>query len=102
MAARTVSERRSRPPDGRMALVEHLRELRNRMAIALVAIAIGVVIGWDLWEPIYAFLRQPFCQTTPGDDGCNLVSLGIFDQFKVKLRVAFIAGTILASPVWLY
>jgi sec-independent protein translocase protein TatC len=85
-----------------MALVEHLRELRNRLAVSLVAIAVGVVVGWYLWEPIYAFLREPFCNTTPGDNGCNLVSLGIFDQFKVKLRVAFIAGTILAAPIWLY
>ena len=85
-----------------MALVEHLRELRNRLAISLLAIAIGVVVAWYLWEPIYDFLREPFCSTTPAEDGCNLVSLGIFDQFKVKLRVAFIGGTILASPVWLY
>ena len=85
-----------------MALVEHLRELRNRMAIALVAIAIGVVIAWYLWEPIYDFLREPYCNTSQSGKGCNLYVTGIFDQFKVKLRVAFIAGTLLASPVWLY
>lgn len=85
-----------------MALVEHLSELRNRMAVALIALAIGVVVAWYLWEPIYDFLRAPFCQTTPADDGCNLVALGIFDQFKVKLRVAFIGGTLLSSPIWLY
>lgn len=85
-----------------MALVDHLHELRNRMAVALIALAIGVVVAWYLWEPIYDFLREPYCQTTPADDGCNLVSLGIFDQFKVKLRVAFIGGTLLSSPVWLY
>lgn len=101
-ALATASGRGRRPPDGRMALVDHLRELRNRLAISLVAIAVGVVIGWYLWVPIYDFLRQPFCHTAPGDNGCNLVSLGIFDQFKVKLRVAFIAGTVLAAPVWLY
>ncbi|MBK5307793.1 MAG: twin-arginine translocase subunit TatC [Frankiaceae bacterium] len=101
-ALSTAGGRSRRPADGRMALVEHLRELRNRLAISLVAIAVGVVVGWYLWEPIYDFLREPFCNTSPGDNGCNLVSLGIFDQFKVKLRVAFIAGTILASPVWLY
>ena len=85
-----------------MALVEHLRELRNRMAIALIAIAIGVVVAWYLWQPIYDFLREPYCNTSQSGKGCNLYALGIFDQFKVKLRVAFIGGTILASPVWLY
>jgi sec-independent protein translocase protein TatC len=94
--------RKPRPPDGRMALVEHLRELRNRMAISLIAVAVGVVVAWYLWEPIYDFLREPYCSTTQSGKGCNLYALGIFDQFKVKLRVAFIGGTILASPIWLY
>src|SRR5689334_7899728 len=85
-----------------MALVEHLRELRNRLTISLIAITIGVVVAWYLWEPIYDFLRRPYCNTSQSGKGCNLYALGIFDQFKVKLRVAFIGGTILASPVWLY
>ena len=100
-SART-DRRPRRPPDGRMALVEHLRELRNRLAIALIAIATGVAVAWYLWQPIYDFLRAPYCDTTRGAKGCSLYALGIFDQFKVKLRVAFIGGTILASPIWLY
>jgi sec-independent protein translocase protein TatC len=96
------ARRTRRPPDGRMALVEHLRELRNRLAVALLAIAVGVAIAWFLWQPIYDFLREPYCQTSESGKGCNLYALGIFDQFKVKLRVAFIGGTILASPIWLY
>jgi sec-independent protein translocase protein TatC len=96
-------ERRSRrPADGRMALVEHLRELRTRLTIALLAIAVGVVVAWYLWAPIYDFLRQPYCRTSQSGKGCNLYVTGIFDQFRVKLRVAFIGGTILASPIWLY
>jgi sec-independent protein translocase protein TatC len=97
------ADRRSRrPADGRMALIEHLRELRNRLAIALIAIFIGVVVSWYLWEPIYSFLREPYCNTSPSGRGCDLYAQGIFDQFKVKLRVAFIGGTILAAPIWLY
>lgn len=85
-----------------MALVDHLRELRNRLAIALVAIAVGVIVAYVFWQPIYDFLRQPYCATTPGRKSCDLYALGIFDQFKIRLRVAFIGGTLLASPVWLY
>ncbi|MCU1589001.1 MAG: Sec-independent protein translocase, TatC subunit [Frankiales bacterium] len=98
----TADPRSRRPPDGRMALVEHLRELRNRLAISLVAIAVGVVVAYYLWQPIYDFLREPYCRTSQSGKGCNLYALGIFDQFKVRLRVAFIGGTILASPIWLY
>jgi sec-independent protein translocase protein TatC len=103
MSVRVPAVRRApRQPDGRMALVEHLRELRNRMAVALIAIAIGVVVAYYLWQPIYDFLRQPYCDTRQGSQECDLYALGIFDQFKVRLRVAFIGGTLLASPVWFY
>lgn len=91
-----------RPPDGRMALVEHLLELRNRLAISLVAVGVGVVIAYYQWQPIYDFLRQPYCDTSQGQRSCNLYALGIFDQFKVRMRVAFIGGTLLAAPIWLY
>jgi sec-independent protein translocase protein TatC len=97
-----AERRKQRPADGRMALVEHLRELRNRITIALLAITLGVVVAWYLWQPIYDFLREPYCRTSQSGRDCNLYVTGIFDQFRVKLRVAFIGGTILASPVWLY
>lgn len=88
--------------DGRMSLVEHLVELRNRSAKALAAFAVCVVVVFVFWEPVYDFLREPYCQTEAGRESCDLVALGIFDQFKVRLRVAFIGGAIVSSPVWLY
>jgi len=85
-----------------MALSDHLRELRNRLAVSLLAIAACVVVAFVFWEPIYDFLRRPYCATTAGRENCNLFALGIFDQFKVRLRVSMIAGVVLSAPVWLY
>jgi sec-independent protein translocase protein TatC len=84
-----------------MSLVEHLRELRNRLAVSLVAIAVGVVVAWFFFSPIYAFLRAPYCRI-PSVNGCNLYALDIFAQFRVRLRVSFLAGTVATAPVWLY
>ncbi|MFN2522607.1 MAG: twin-arginine translocase subunit TatC, partial [Mycobacteriales bacterium] len=94
--------RPKRPSDGRMALADHLRELRNRMGISLLALAIGVVVAFIFWRPIYDFLRQPYCSTGQGEKSCNLYALGIFDQFLVRMKVSFIAGGVLTAPVWLY
>jgi sec-independent protein translocase protein TatC len=85
-----------------MSLVEHLYELRSRLGKALLGVLVAVVVVFVLWEPVFAFLRQPFCDTKAGADGCRLVALGIFDQFKVRLRVSFLGGVLLSSPVWLY
>ena len=85
-----------------MALADHLRELRNRLGISILAFGIGAVVAFIFWRPIFDFLRQPYCSTGQGQKNCNLFALGIFDQFLVRMKVSFIAGAVLSSPVWLY
>ena len=86
-----------------MSLAEHIYELRNRLAKSLVAIALGMaLVGFVLYQPVFDFLREPYCRTTVAGHECNLYVRDIFAQFSMRLRVAGIGGTILASPVWLY
>ncbi len=85
-----------------MTLVQHLRELRFRLVVSALSIAVGVGVAYALWQPIYDFLRQPYCGTSIGRHNCNLYALGIFDQFHVRLRVAILGGVLLSAPVWLY
>ncbi|MDP9100775.1 MAG: twin-arginine translocase subunit TatC [Actinomycetota bacterium] len=84
-----------------MTLVEHLFELRSRLLRAGLAYALGVAAAYVLWQPIYDVLRHPYCQVA-GTRQCTLYVYGIFDQFQVRMRVAFIGGAVLSSPVWLY
>src|SRR5687768_9832434 len=85
-----------------MALADHLRELRNRLGISLLALAVGVVLSFIYWQPLYDFLAAPYCETRQGQEDCRLNAFGIFDQFLVRMKVSFIAGSVLTAPVWLY
>jgi sec-independent protein translocase protein TatC len=86
-----------------MPLVEHLYELRNRLAKSMLAIAIAmVVVGTVLYQDVFNFLREPYCRTEISGKDCSLYVRDIFGQFQVRLRVAGIAGVVVASPVWLY
>lgn len=92
-----------------MALVEHLRELRNRLGISLLALAVAVVAALVFRGPIFDLLKRPYCQTDVAREAsqrsgeqCNLYAFGTFEQFSVSLRVALIAGVVLSAPVWLY
>jgi sec-independent protein translocase protein TatC len=78
-----------------MTLVDHLSELRRRIAISIVAVGIGAVIGFIFAEPIIKLLL------TPLPDG-EVVFLTVGGGFFVFLRVAIVVGILLALPVILY
>jgi sec-independent protein translocase protein TatC len=95
-------------PDAQMPLMEHIRELRNRLLKAVLGLAVGMTIGWLIFKPAWAFIIAPFCRIDiHGHTGCTatghqLVVTGVFDPFFVRLKVAFVVGLIVSSPVWLY
>lgn len=99
-----------------MSLVEHLYELRSRLTVALVAVAVTTVVGY-VWYGTGFFgspslgdlLKGPYCsidETSRGsftpDGSCTLLATGAFDQFNLRLKVAMTVGVVLACPVWLY
>jgi sec-independent protein translocase protein TatC len=93
-------------PEGRMPLMDHLRELRNRVVkIALVVLA-GAIVGWVFYDQIFHFMEQPFCHAVNGcKDGVTgrfLAFFGVLDPFYYKVKIAIFTGVILTSPIWLY
>lgn len=86
-----------------MGLADHLRELRSRLGWSMLAVLAAMVVAFIYWQPVLDFLKAPYCSTEAGASlDCQLTSLGVFDQFKVRLRVSAIAGVVAAAPVWLY
>ena len=89
-----------------MPLAEHLRELRNRLVISLIAISAGMVIGWVFYDQIFAVIRAPFdavvAEARADGRDVTLAFTGVADPFVMQLKVAGVTGILLASPVWLY
>ena len=78
-----------------MTLVDHLSELRRRIAISILAVGVGAVIGFILAEPIIKLLLTPLPDQ-------QVVFLTVGGGFFVYLRIAIIVGLLLALPVVLY
>jgi sec-independent protein translocase protein TatC len=98
--------RKQRDPEGRMSLGGHLRELRNRVTVAALAVAAGGTVGWIWYSPLLERLQDPLRQVAH-DRGNNLVTLnfgggGITEPFSIKIKVAMFVGLMIASPVWIY
>jgi sec-independent protein translocase protein TatC len=110
--ARVVTDRltqsqRKANPDGRMPLMEHIRELRNRIVKAALAMAVGMVVGLVWFTPIWNYITAPYCHAIGGK--CNpkiigdaLTYTGPLDGFYLHIKVAVVVGIVLTCPVWLF
>jgi sec-independent protein translocase protein TatC len=101
--------RRTKNPDGRMPVLDHLRELRRRVIVILVIVAVGAIAGWYLYNPILGFLKHPYCSvpqkyrfTPAGGQKCVLTYPGVLDGFTTRLKISVIAGAVMTGPFWLY
>jgi sec-independent protein translocase protein TatC len=110
LGQRMLKEHREANPEGRMPLMDHIRELRRRLIIAVLALLAGMGIGLipEVFNRAWHFIERPFCAAViHGHTGCHqvgdsLVINGIFDPFTLRIQVAFYVGLIISSPIWLY
>ncbi|MFD6950029.1 preprotein translocase subunit TatC [Nocardiopsis sp. TSRI0078] len=89
-----------------MPLMDHLRELRNRLAKALIALALGAVVGYLVYDLVWDFLVEPYCSLpesqVSGPDDCSLIVTGPFDAFFVAFKVWLFVGALVSAPFWMY
>jgi sec-independent protein translocase protein TatC len=104
-----VRAQRQQNPEGRMPLMDHIRELRNRVVKIALALGAGMIIGFIFFNPVWHVIERPLCSAViRGHTGCStaginqLILNGPLDSFYLRIKVALIAGVILSSPVWLY
>lgn len=86
--------------DVRMPLTAHLEELRWRIVRALVAIMVGFCVAYAFAEPLVAFIVRPLAELRPGQP--LIIGTAVTDAFFTKLKVSFVAGIFLMSPVVFY
>jgi sec-independent protein translocase protein TatC len=80
-----------------MSVVEHLEELRRRIIIIVVAIAVAGIAGFIMAEPVLAFLRAPL-----PEEYRTLFVTRVSDAFAVRLKIAIFLGISFAMPVILF
>jgi sec-independent protein translocase protein TatC len=105
---RYVRSKRRQNPEGRMPLMDHLRELRNRLVKALVVIVLGMIVALIFSNATLNIVARPFCSAViNGHTGCHVVgdqlAVGaVFDPFFLRIQIAFFFALIGTCPVWLY
>jgi sec-independent protein translocase protein TatC len=95
--------------DGSMTLIEHVRELRNRLFWASLGVVAGLIVGFIISGWVFDILKGPYCSldsswvtNASGERVCNFIVLGVVDPLILKLKIALWVGLILGAPVWLF
>lgn len=86
--------------DSAAPLLEHLKELRDRILISLAAFVVGIFIAFAVWNPIFNFLTAPICDALAArGQECQLVLIKLQEGFFVAFRISVMGGFILAFPI---
>lgn len=98
--------------EGRMPLADHLRELRNRLLIAVVAVVVITSVTAFFYQDLIDFLIHPILESVGCTEGrkkqanghpcAEMTVNGLVAPFSIALKVSLMAGVVFSTPVWLY
>jgi sec-independent protein translocase protein TatC len=86
--------------DDKLPFTSHLEELRSRLIKSAIAVGVGFAVSYGFKETLFELLIYPLIRVMP-EDG-SLIFTGLPEAFFTYLKVSFLAGILLASPVLLY
>jgi sec-independent protein translocase protein TatC len=86
--------------EDKLPFTAHLEELRKRLIVCFIAIGVGFALSYGFKEKLFDILTRPLIAAM--QEGDKLVYTGLPEAFFAYLKVAFLAGLMLAAPVILY
>jgi sec-independent protein translocase protein TatC len=84
---------------GRMPLLEHLIELRNRLMWSIGAIMVAFLVCYQFKVRIFGFLVHPLAVIFKGQTGRHLIYTGLTEAFFTYVKVSFWAALCIAFPI---
>ena len=83
------------------SLLQHLGELRRRVFICVVAVLVASAVSFVFFEQIIEILVKPARDLSLGTGG-ELIYTEVTELLTTAIKVSFVSGLILASPVLVY
>ena len=86
------------PESEGQTLIEHVRELRQRLIYSLFALTIAIGITYYFSTDIYNFLVQPLADIYEGQSDKRLIYTGLTELFFTKIKLSIYVGFFFAFP----
>jgi sec-independent protein translocase protein TatC len=85
---------------GRMPLLDHLIELRNRLMWAFGSVIVCFLVCYQFKQRIYDFLAHPLFAIMANEPGAHqMIYTGLTEAFFTYIKVSFWAAVCLSFPV---
>lgn len=92
---------------GKMPLLDHLTELRQRLLYSVAAFVACFFVGYAVAEPIFKFLVEPLADLTAGQEGRRLIYTALHEAFFTYVKIGFffaacVSFPVVSSQLWLF
>jgi sec-independent protein translocase protein TatC len=91
--------------DGRMALVDHLRELRARLLRSVLILVVALVIALFFYNQLFDLIYRPYGlakEQLKGEVSTTATINGAGGPLLLQLKLCGVAAIVASSPYWLY
>jgi sec-independent protein translocase protein TatC len=91
--------------DGRMALADHLRELRARLLRSVAVLVAATVLAFFFYRELFELILGPYNQARTmldQDVVSKPVINGVTDPLMIQIKICALAAVIATCPYWLY
>ena len=90
---------------GRMALVDHFRELRARLMKSVLAIVVATIASFFFYDQLIELVTEPYNHARDmlgSDTSSKIYVSGVGGGLMIQLKLCALSGLVVSSPVWLY
>ena len=91
--------------DGRMALVDHLRELRARLLRSVLVLVVALVVALFFYNQLFDLIYYPYGlakEQLKGQVSTTATINGAGGPLLLQLKLCGVAAIVASSPYWLY
>ena len=90
--------------DGRMALGDHLRELRARLLRSLLVLVVALIVALFFYDQLLALVFAPYKDAVarlPSTTKTTATIAGVGGPLLLQLKLCGLAAVVVTSPYWL-
>jgi len=95
-----MAKKKKKMTDDKQPFLGHLEELRKRLVICAIAVGVGFIISYIFAKQLFSYLVLPLTKVLPDDS--RLIFTNLPEMFIAYIKVALVAGIILAIPIIFY